>query len=186
MGIHQLSVFYDEVQDRLLWRINTHEAQEYRFWMTRRLMLRLMPHLKNHWVQAESRQAGLSTQSPAAQHLMADFQRQAFLEKADFKQPFAPAQSPSALPLGEAPMLVTDVQIAPQTGQQVQMVLHHKLPGATQVQSAQLMLGSELLQGLLHLSEAAMRQAQWLAPETVSSDGVPEIHNAPAPSSFAH
>ena len=90
MGIHQLSVVYDEVQDRLLWRINTHEAQEYRFWMTRRLMLRLMPHLKNHWVQAESRQAGLSTQTPATQHLMADFQRQAFLEKADFKQPLAP------------------------------------------------------------------------------------------------
>lgn len=186
MGIHQLSVVYDEVQDRLLWRINTHEAQEYRFWMTRRLMLRLMPHLKNHWVQAESRQAGLSTQPAATQHLMADFQRQAFLEKADFKQPFAPAQAPSALPLGEAPMLVTEVQITPQAGQQVQMVLHHKLPGATQVQSAQLMLGSELLQGLLHLSEAAMRQAEWLAPETAHSDKETDTHSAPTPSSFAH
>ena len=186
MGIHQLSVVYDEVQDRLLWRINTHEAQEYRFWMTRRLMLRLMPHLKNHWVQAESRQAGLSTQPPATQHLMADFQRQAFLEKADFKQPFAPAQAPSALPLGEAPMLVTEVQITPQAGQQVQMVLHHKLPGATQVQSAQLMLGSELLQGLLHLSEAAMRQAEWLAPETAHSNKETDTHSAPNLSSFAH
>ena len=105
MGIHQLSVVYDEVQDRLLWRINTHEAQEYRFWMTRRLMLRLMPHLKNHWVQAESRQAGLSTQPPATQHLMADFQRQAFLEKADFKQPFAPeaALSDGSVDLYSAP-----------------------------------------------------------------------------------
>ena len=186
MGIHQLSVVYDEVQDRLLWRVNTHEAQEYRFWMTRRLMLRLMPHLKNHWVQAESRQAGLSTQPPATQHLMADFQRQAFLEKADFKQPFAPAQVPSALPLGEAPMLVTEVQITPQAGQQVQMMLHHKLPGATQVQSAQLMLGSELLQGLLHLSEAAMRQAEWLTPETAPSDRETDTHSAPAPSNFAH
>ena len=186
MGIHQLSVVYDEVQDRLLWRINTHEAQEYRFWMTRRLMLRLMPHLKNHWVQAESRQAGLSTQPPATQHLMADFQRQAFLQKADFKQPFAPAQVPSALPLGEAPMLVTEVQITPQAGQQVQMMLHHKLPGATQVQSAQLMLGSELLQGLLHLSEAAMRQAEWLTPETAPSDRETDTHSAPAPSNFAH
>ena len=186
MGIHQLSVVYDEVQDRLLWRINTHEAQEYRFWMTRRLMLRLMPHLKNHWVQAESRQAGLSTQPAATQHLMADFQRQAFLEKADFKQPFAPAQAPSALPLGEAPMLVTEVQITPQAGQQVQMVLHHKLPGATQVQSAQLMLGSELLQGLLHLSQAAMRQAEWLAPETAHSNKETDTHSAPNPSSFAH
>ena len=186
MGIHQLSVVYDEVQDRLLWRINTHEAQEYRFWMTRRLMLRLMPHLKSHWVQAESRQAGLSTQPPATQHLMADFQRQAFLQKADFKQPFAPAQVPSALPLGEAPMLVTEVQITPQAGQQVQMMLHHKLPGATQVQSAQLMLGSELLQGLLHLSEAAMRQAEWLTPETAPSDRETDTHSAPAPSNFAH
>jgi hypothetical protein len=186
MGIHQLSVVYDEVQDRLLWRINTHEAQEYRFWMTRRLMLRLMPHLKNHWVQAESRQAGLSSQPAATQHLMADFQRQAFLEKADFKQPFAPAQAPSALPLGEAPMLVTEVQITPQAGQQVQMVLHHKLPGATQVQSAQLMLGSELLQGLLHLSEAATRQAKWLAPETAQSNKETDTHSAPNPSSFAH
>lgn len=186
MGIHQLSVVYDEVQDRLLWRINTHEAQECRFWMTRRLMLRLMPHLKNHWVQAESRQAGLSTQTPATQHLMADFQRQAFLEKADFKQPFAPAQAPSALPLGEAPMLVTEVQITPKGGQQVQMMQHHKLPGATQVQSAQLMLGSELLQGLLHLSEAAMRQGEWLAPEAALSDGSVDLYSAPAPSGLSH
>ncbi len=186
MGIHQLSVVYDEVQDRLLWRINTHEAQEYRFWMTRRLMLRLMPHLKNHWVQAESRQAGLSTQPPATQHLMADFQRQAFLEKANFKQPFAPAHAPSALPLGEVPMLVTEVQITPQAGQQVQMVLHHKLPGATQVQSAQLMLGTELLQGLLHLSEASMRQGEWLAPEAAPSEGGIDLHSATAPSGLTH
>lgn len=186
MGIHQLSVAYDEVQDRLLWRVNTHEAQEYRFWLTRRLMLRLMPHLKNHWVQAESRQAGLSTQPPETQHLMADFQRQAFLENADFKQPFAPAKAPSALPLGEAPMLVTEVQITPQSGQQVQMVLHHKVPGQAQIQSAQLMLGSELLQGLLHLSEAAMRKGEWVALDATPNDAAGSSLSDLARTGLAH
>lgn len=186
MGIHQVSVTYDEVQDRLLWRINTHEAQEYRFWLTRRLMLRLLPALKHQWIQAESRQAGLSTQPPATQHLMADFQRQAFLEKADFKQPFVAAQTAIALPLGESPMLVTEVQITPQTGQQVLMVLHHKISGATHVQSAQLLLSSELLQGLLHLSQLGMIKGQWVAGTEDPFDLADRPLNALVPSGLTH
>lgn len=186
MGIHQVSVAYDEVQDRLLWRINTHEAQEFRFWLTRRLMQRLMPALQNQWVQAESRQAGLSSQPPATQHLMANFQRQAFLEKADFKQPFVAAQAPASLPLGEAPMLVTEVQITPQTGQQVLLVLHHKISGAKPVQSAQLMLGSELLQGLLHLSEEAMQKGEWIAPHLPEQDVSTELSATSPASGLTH
>lgn len=185
MGIHQLSVAFDEMQDRLLWRINTHEGQEFRFWLTRRLMARLMPVLLTHWVQAESRQAGLSTQSESTQHMMADFQRHAFLENADFKQPFAPAQAPDALPLGDAPMLVTEVQVTPQAGQQVLVALHHKLPGLAQMQSAQLVLGTELLQGFLHLSDAAMQQAKWF--NTAATE--PETTNfldASAPARMPH
>ena len=185
MGIHQLSVLFDEVQDRLLVRINTHEAQEYRFWFTRRLMLRLMPALKNHWIQAESRQAGLSTQTEATQHMMADFQRQAFLEKADFKQAFAPAEVPSALPLGDAPMLVTEVQITPQAGQQVLVVFHHKSPGISQVQSVQLVLGSELMQGFLHLSQAAMQKAEWLSSDAPAADAS-TLLQSPATTQMAH
>jgi hypothetical protein len=185
MGIHQLSVLFDEVQDRLLVRINTHEAQEYRFWLTRRLMLRLMPALRKHWVEAESRHAGLTTQPEATQHLMADFQRRAFLEKADFKQAFGQAsQAPAALPLGDTPMLVTEVQITPQAAQQLLLVFQHKLPGHTQVQSAQLVLGSELLQGFLHLSQAAMQSAEW-----ISNDAPPHASvqaEAPSPPHTTH
>ena len=81
-------------------------------------------------------------------------------------------------------MLVTEVQITPQAGQQLLMVFHHKLPGHTQVQSAQLVLGSELLQGFLHLSQAAMQNAEW-----ISNDAPPYASvqaEAPTPPHTTH
>ncbi|MGI9134651.1 MAG: hypothetical protein ACR2I0_12055, partial [Rhodoferax sp.] len=43
MDIHQLSVDYGEEQDRILFRLNTSEAQELRFWVTRRMLLKAWP-----------------------------------------------------------------------------------------------------------------------------------------------
>ena len=46
MNIHQLSVHHEERQDRLLLRLNTKDQQEFRFWLTRRMTLRLLPAIE--------------------------------------------------------------------------------------------------------------------------------------------
>jgi hypothetical protein len=55
MNIHQLSVNHDERQDRLLLRLNTQDQQEFRFWLTRRMTLRLMPAIEQSAVRLKRR-----------------------------------------------------------------------------------------------------------------------------------
>ena len=49
MHIHQLNVSHVERQDRLLLRLNTQTAEEFRFWLTRRMTLRLTQALEHDW-----------------------------------------------------------------------------------------------------------------------------------------
>jgi hypothetical protein len=46
MNIHQMSVQYDERQDRLALRVSNQDSQEFRLWLTRAMTLRLLPHLQ--------------------------------------------------------------------------------------------------------------------------------------------
>ena len=46
MNIHQMSVQYDERQDRLAVRVSNQQNQEFRLWLTRAMTLRLLPHLQ--------------------------------------------------------------------------------------------------------------------------------------------
>ena len=54
MNIHQLNVSHNDRQDRLLLRVNTQTAEEFRFWLTRRLTLRLLPALQQALGRMES------------------------------------------------------------------------------------------------------------------------------------
>jgi len=56
MQIHQLSISHDEVQDRWLVRLNTQDAQESRFWLIRRMPLRLLPSV----LRLEAAQPGVA------------------------------------------------------------------------------------------------------------------------------
>jgi hypothetical protein len=54
MNIHQMSVQYDERQDRLALRVSNQDNQEFRLWLTRAMTLRLLPHLQASVVQLEA------------------------------------------------------------------------------------------------------------------------------------
>ena len=45
MNIHQLSVTYDPLEDRVLLRVNTTTQEEVRVWLTRRMLTQMLPHL---------------------------------------------------------------------------------------------------------------------------------------------
>ncbi len=87
MQIHQLSVSHEEVQDRLLVRLNTQEAHEYRFWLTRRLALRLLPALDQSLIRLEAAQPGVAAADLSTQQILTDIKRDAFLQSADFATP---------------------------------------------------------------------------------------------------
>lgn len=80
MNIHQLSVHHDERQDRLLLRLNTQDQQEFRFWLTRRMTLRLMPAIQQSAVRLEAAQPGVAATDAPTQHLLTELKRDAFLK----------------------------------------------------------------------------------------------------------
>ena len=45
MQIHQLSLTYDEIEDRILLRVNTTDESEALFWFTRRMTFHILPTL---------------------------------------------------------------------------------------------------------------------------------------------
>jgi hypothetical protein len=167
MQIHQLSVSHDEVQDRLLVRLNTQDAQEFRFWLTRRMALRLIPAMNQSLLRLESSQPGVTASNQNAQQILTEIKRDAFLQTADFATPYA-AQA-QLMPMGAEPLLVTDVQLSLQTHGSLTVVFQQKVGQA--VQSCQLNLQAPLVHGLIHLVQEALVKADWdmAAPKPASS-----------------
>ena len=160
MNIHQLNVSHNDRQDRLLLRLNTQTAEEFRFWLTRRMALRLVPALEQTIGRLESTQARVMAPDPASQQILTELKRDAFMQQADFKTPYV--EQAQKLPLGDEPMLVTDVQLQLQ-GSAVQVTLQDKGAAPGLVQVCQLHLQTSLLHGLVHLMRQAMDKAQWLS-----------------------
>ena len=162
MNIHQMSVQYDERQDRLVLRVSTQDAQEFRLWLTRCMTLRLLPHLQAAVVQLEASDPQVMAPDTTAQQILADLKRENFLSQADFSTPFA--TQILGLPLGDLPLLVTDVQMNLHSSGSLHLQFHDKNGSSASGLSCEVKLQASLLHGLLHLMEQALKRAQWQLP----------------------
>jgi hypothetical protein len=163
MKIHQLSVTYLAEQDRILVRVNTAAAEEMRLWLTRRLMLGLWPLLSKlltkHLLKLESAGTSLDTADEGLKKMLADFRKEEFLKNADFETPYKEDQA--ELPLGEEPLLVTDVDASPLPNGRLRLSFNERTPNADKPRSFQMEMEPKLMQGLMHLLEQALVRSQW-------------------------
>jgi hypothetical protein len=164
MQIHQMSVTYLPEQDRILMRVNTTEGEETRMWLTRRLMVGLWPLLSKllteHLLKLESGGASLSGANPELKKMLADFRKEEFLQHADFDTPYQEGEA--RLPLGEEPLLVTDVDATPLATGPLQLNFNERPPtGADKPRSYQMEMQPRLMQGLMHLLDQALLQSGW-------------------------
>ena len=164
MKIHQLSVNYLAEQDRILVRINTAASEEVRMWLTRRLMLGLWPLLTRlatkHLLKLEAAGSSLEKADEDLRKMLADFRKEEFLREADFDTPYKEDQT--TLPLGEDPLLVTDVDVAPvQQNGRLRLSFNEKPPDSDNPRSFQMELEPRLMQGLVHLLEQALERSRW-------------------------
>jgi hypothetical protein len=169
MNIHQLSLTHDAQQDRLLLRINTTDREELRIWLTRRLALGLQPHLERLGLEAMVPPASAQTpvEDEHTRHMMAEFRQQDNLSKADFSTPYVQADT---LPLGPDPLLITDIQMTPQTDGALLLAFQEKL-GEPPHRGFQARVKTDLIVGLQHLLRDAIHKAQWLTHQSpVSSE----------------
>ncbi|MGE4242506.1 hypothetical protein [Ramlibacter sp.] len=162
MHIHQMSVTYLPEQDRILMRINTTDAEEMRLWLTRRLMMGLWPLLSrmltDHLLKLESAGASLQTADDELRKMLAEFRKEEFLRSADFETPYN--ETRSKLPLGEEPLLITDVDATPLPNGPLRLSFNER-PANGSPRSFQMELEAKLMQGLMHLLEQSLNQSGW-------------------------
>jgi hypothetical protein len=169
MNIHQVSVIYHQEQDRLLARISSHESEELRLWLTRRLVLALMPALTKTAADQLARQTGnidaAAPQDVQRQRMVENFNKEALAHGGDFKTPYQARDA--ALPMGKEPLLVTEVKMALLKSGKVQLDFIEKQPEPGR--NVRIAISAQLTQGLLQLLNKGLKKSQWLKlpPEPV-------------------
>lgn len=167
MQIHQMSVTYLPEQDRILMRVNTTDGEEMRMWLTRRLMVGLWPLLSKllteHLLKLESAGASLAGANPELKKMLAEFRKEEFLQHADFDTPYQEGQQRE--PLGEEPLLVTDVDATPLASGPLRLNFNERPPnGDAKPRNFQMEMQPKLMQGLMHLLDQALLQSLWREP----------------------
>jgi hypothetical protein len=159
MHIRQVSLQYNAEADRLLLRVRSSDDNVFAVWMTRRLCLRLWPHLATMVQQigtasAVAQAAPRATPTPEAAAMLADTAREQTLKQADFSQPFQ--DNAAQQPFGPEPMLAHTVQLTPQPGGTLFLSISD-----AQQRNVQLVLDDALATAVRELMLAALRQADW-------------------------
>lgn len=176
MKLHQLNANYQPEQDRILVRMNTTSDEELRLWLTRRFCLKLWPNLKKMVTERVTRitsntnpsRIAAATANPATRQALADFHREEAVKQADFKTPFR--NEPKQFPLGNEPLLVTEVGLASLSNGSLQIDWREKLSGVPTPRSFQITLEDTNLQGFLHLLDQALERSGWFAETEKSSE----------------
>ncbi len=177
MNIRQIAVQYDVDADRLLLRVRSGDEQLFAVWLTRRLCLRLWPHLASLVRRAGAEQAlaqtaPQSTATPEAKAMLAEAARERSLAQSDFSQPFEVAAT-AQQPLGPQPLLAHTVQMTPLAQGRLQVAIRD-----AQQRSVQLDLDASMATAVRELMVAALRQADWgFALDAPAAETAPRMLN---------
>ena len=102
MSIKQFNGVYDQKEDRILLRFNTHDEQEFRFWLTRFITQGILSAVD------QLIQKGLETKhNPQIAEVIKEFQKDGVAKTTKTDENYAGAKN---TPLGEAPILVSAMQ----------------------------------------------------------------------------
>jgi hypothetical protein len=150
-NLHQIQIRYDAVQDRALLRVATSDANEFRFWITRRYARLLWQALAG---SAARSTPAVAQAEPAARQAVVAFEKEAALARADFDTGFAEQRRET--PLGDQPVLLARVKCA-RLDDQTTLLALHPLEG----QGIEIRLDTTLLHSVLKLLADAAASGEW-------------------------
>ena len=171
MSIKQFNGEWVCQQDRVLFRFNTSEDQEFSFWLTRYVLKGLLQGAQQLSVQALAQ-----VHPPQVAQVMQSFQQESVTHQLNFQEAF---QAAKEKPMGEAPLLVTGLMLN-QTGDVVTLKLDLESGKSVQVQ-----MNPSVLRVMLALLDKLQGVAQWgvglaapddASPSPLSPSGPPVIH----------
>jgi hypothetical protein len=161
--IHQLTVNYDPSEDRLMLRVGTSDGGEAQAWLTRRMTLILSPHLPRT-LEKQIEVLGLEADpSRKAAHKTGDEsgagRPKPWVSNTDLSQPYRP---PVKSLMDGPPLLVTDIDIHPQSDGLTLLVFKERKPEQKGERKLELRLEPQLLQGFIHLISESLPRTEWM------------------------
>jgi hypothetical protein len=147
MSIKQFNGEWVCQQDRVLFRFNTSEDQEFSFWLTRYVLKGLLQGAQQLTVQALAQ-----VHPPQVAQVMQSFQQESVAQQLNFQETF---QAAKEKPMGDAPLLVTGLMLN-QTGEVVTLKFDLESGKSVQVQ-----MSPSVLQVMLALLDKLQGIAQW-------------------------
>lgn len=163
--IHQLNVTYVTAEDRILLRLNTTLKEEFRIWLTRRIVRKLASELGG----AERRLLGLENPeegfvAPGARAIQ-EFRREASTANVDFGERFE--EGSADFPFGDAPVLATGSEVRLQEGSAtIALALANK-------RSLNFVLDVRGLHGTLAMLQKAVAHSDWDLGQELESETRP-------------
>lgn len=148
-SIHQMQMSFVPVQDRLLFRLNTTDHAEFRFWLTRRYVKLLWATLLQ---QLESAQP---YQNPDIRATVAALEHQQVIATTDFKTAYQEPEN-KHFPLGEEPILAARLQFK-QHPQGTQILCIHPDKG----QGLEIGVDQRLMHSLCSLLSQCVKNTDW-------------------------
>ena len=147
MSIKQFNGEWVAREDRILFRFNTSEGQEFRFWLTRHVVKNIIGGCHSLAQQMLAKE-----HPPEVAQAMQEFRQQSVMQQANFQDSF---EAQPVAPLGEAPLLVVGLKIT-QTGQQVSIDFE-----TAAGHSVNLQVSEEVLQLMVGLLDRLQSTAGW-------------------------
>jgi hypothetical protein len=148
-SIHQMQMSFVPQQDRLLFRLNTTDHAEFRFWLTRR-------YVKLFWMALlQQLEASQPYQNPDIRATVAAFQHQQVIANTDFKTAYQEPEN-KHFPLGEEPILATRLQFK-RTDQGTQMLCVHPDQG----QGLEISVDNCLMHSICSLLSKCLKTTDW-------------------------
>lgn len=158
--INQMQIGYESEEDRLRFRVNTHDGEEFRFWITRRFSLIWLKILKDHLAHDPDI---ASQATPEAKEAVREFKQAKAEQQANFTQPFS--SSPESFPLGEESLLAFKLSYS-YKGQMMNLTIEPK-----EGRGISLMINRDLNLSMTRLILAAGQKAGWKLEESQGSTG---------------
>lgn len=155
MSIRQFNGTWSKKQDRIDLRFNTTEGEEFSFWLTRFLTLKLIELVES--VNADRLKEHYKNERTV--DVVQEFQREKIKKEADFDSTYLGGDKK---PLGEEPVLVVGISLTPH-----QSLVEVQLQTDTQ-KNVNFKLSQEMLLSLVLLLENLASKADWRLRDTNS------------------
>lgn len=161
MSIKQFNGEWVCQQDRVLFRFNTSEDQEFSFWLTRYVLKGLLQGAQQLTVQALAQM-----HPPQVAQVMQSFQQASVTQQLNFQETF---QTAKEKPMGETPLLVTGLMLN-QTGDEVTLKFELESGKSVQVQ-----MNPTVLNVMLALLDKLQDIAHWGVGLAASDEASPSV-----------